>query len=515
MTEHATGSPMRRRAPVALFYAGLGACMALGHEPLGLWWATILALALMFHALPISAGWQAWVGRLWAAGAGYFAASLFWIVEPFLIAPEIHGWMAPFALISMAGGLALFWALAGGLAAVLVPGRDEPPARAGRLGGLVAGLIALEWVRGWIFTGFPWALLGHVLIDTPMAQLAAFGGAAMLSLLALGSAWLMSLGTGWRGVSLGVGLAVAALSSAWIWGAQQTSLPPERDVTLRLAQPNAPQDEKWLESRREMFFARLLTQTAMPADPAPDLVIWPETAVPFWLEFPGDGLLRMAEALGTHGPDAQLAFGVQSLDHGRYFNSLAIMRNAGQITDVYDKHHLVPFGEYIPLGEWLMGTPIGGLAGSLLQGYSPGPGPQVMDLGAAGLALPLICYEAIFPRHLRTETRPDWIMQVTNDAWFGDVSGPFQHFAQARLRAIEQGLPMVRVANTGISSVIDARGGVQAQLDLGVEGFIDAPLPGALPPTFYARFGDWPMLGVLALLLLGAGLAGRTARQST
>ena len=491
-----------RRARLAGSYGGLGLLAAAGQAPLGWWPVSILALMVLFHILPLHSGARGVAARMWLAGTGYFGASLFWIIEPFFVEPEIHGWMAPFALVLMAGGMALFWGLAGALAAWVATGRM-------RLIALAGALVALELLRGWVFTGFPWAMLGHGLIGTPIMQLAAITGAGGLSLVLVLAAVLPVLSGRAATRAGGVVLSAVMLGALWLWGAAQTDLPPEREAVIRLAQPNAPQDEKWLTENMYLFFNRLLDQTEFAADAPPDLVLWPETSVPFLLEYPGEALEMMAHAAAVHGPDTRIGFGVQRLEGGRYFNSLAVLNTDAQITDIYDKHHLVPFGEYIPFSEWLMGTPIGGLAGQALRGYSPGPGPALLDLGPLGVALPLICYESIFPRHLRTDERPDWVLQVTNDAWFGELTGPFQHLAQARLRAVEQGLPVLRVANTGVSAFIDARGGILAELGLGVTGFLDGRLPGALPPTIYARHGDWPIWLVLALMLGASALRRR------
>ncbi|MGY6550079.1 MAG: apolipoprotein N-acyltransferase [Roseinatronobacter sp.] len=489
----------RRRVGLCAGYGALGILAAAGQAPLGWWPVSVLALATLFHALPLERGPRVLAGRLWLAGTGYFGAALFWIVEPFLVAPEMHGWMAPFALVLMAGGMALFWAGAG-----IVAGFAQ---RRARLTALAAGLLALELSRGWVFTGFPWAMLGHGLVGTPVMQLASLGGAGALSVLLVAVALLPVFAQGIPARALGGGVAAALLGGAWLWGAAQTDLPPDHGARIRLAQPNAPQDEKWLEENFYRFFNRLLDQTAAPADPPPDLVIWPETAVPFLLEYPGEALEIMAEVARLLGPETRIAFGVQRLEDERFFNSLAVLTTEAEITHVHDKHHLVPFGEYIPFSEFLMGTPIGGLAGPALRGYTAGPGPAVLDLGNLGLALPLICYESIFARHLRVTERPDWVLQITNDAWFGDLTGPFQHLAQARLRAVEQGLPVLRAANTGVSAVIDARGGIIAELGLNETGFLDATLPGALPPTLYSRFGDAPLWLFLALTLIASRLS--------
>jgi apolipoprotein N-acyltransferase len=207
-----------------------------------------------------------------------------------------------------------------------------------------------------------------------------------------------------------------------------------------------------------------------------------------------------------------VALGIQRSDGLRGWNSLAVFAPDGTVTAVYDKHHLVPFGEYIPLGdlasEWFGITAFAARDGNA---YSAGPGPRLVDLGPGlGRVLPLICYEAVFPQDLRgVPGRPDWLLQVTNDAWFGRLTGPYQHLAQARLRSIEQGLPMVRVANTGVSAVIDARGRLRAAIPLGRAGFVDARLPGTLTAPPYARWGEVPVL----LLLAGLAVAVRAGRR--
>jgi apolipoprotein N-acyltransferase len=206
--------------------------------------------------------------------------------------------------------------------------------------------------------------------------------------------------------------------------------------------------------------------------------------------------------------------GIQRYDEARLYNSLALIEPGGGVGAVYDKHHLVPFGEYVPYGDLLARFGIYGLASSQGQGYSPGPGAQVIGLGALGRALPLICYEGVFPQDVRAAPqRPDFMLLITNDAWFGQVSGPYQHLAQARLRSAEQGLPMIRVANTGVSAMIDATGKVTASIPLGEAGWLDAALPPALPQTLYARLGDLPMvlffLTLLALTFLRTSLGIR------
>lgn len=485
------GFPGWRRA---LGAGALGVAMALGLVPFGLWWLALAALALLIRlATPARPGEAAWLG--WCAGVGYFGLGLNWIVEPFMVDAATYGWMAPFALVLMAAGLSLFWALGFGLGALL-------PRRAP---GLVAGLTAAEFLRGYILTGFPWALPGHLWIDTPVAQVDALVGPFGLTLLTLAAAALASR-LRWPGLVAG-GAMIAAGWAYGLWALGQPA-PPSPGVTLRLVQPDAPQDAKWDPDHAQIFFDRLLTLTAAAptAQPpvTPDLVIWPETALPYLVEDAPE-LPAMIAAAG-HG--APVVVGMQRVENAgadvRGFNSLKVYGAGGVELASYDKHHLVPFGEYIPLGDlaydWFG---IRAFAARTGQAYTAGPGPKVLDLGKKlGKVLPLICYEAVFPQDLRGTERPAWLLQITNDAWFGTFSGPFQHAAQSRLRAIEQGLPLARAANTGVTEMIDARGRITAALPFGTQGFLDVALPGALPAPPYARWGEIPALLLLAALAL-------------
>jgi apolipoprotein N-acyltransferase len=476
---------------------GVGLVMAAGQAPLGFWflaWPALVAvLALMARAAgPVQA---AWIGMF--AALGHFGLALSWLVEPFLIDIARHGWMAPFAVVLMAGGLGLFWAAAGALGYRAAQGRWRPLA-------LAAALAVAELARGHVLTGFPWAMIGHVWIDTPVAQVAALAGPSGLTLLSTVSAALpLMLG----GAGLAAGLALVAAAAAF--GALRLAAPDPagRPVTLRLVQPNAEQQDKWDPDRARMFFQRQLDYTA--AAPRPDLVIWPETAVPYLLDRTPELGPVIAEAAGG----ATVVLGVQRSEGARFWNSMAVIAPDGAVRAIYDKHHLVPFGEYIPFGdlasEWVGLTAFAARDGNA---YSAGPGPALVDLGSdLGRVLPLICYEAVFPQGLRgLPARPDWLLQITNDAWFGTLTGPYQHFAQARLRAIEQGLPLVRVANTGISGVIDARGRVRQTIPLGQAAWLDAPLPGTLPPPPFARWGEGPVLLLLAgIAALLAGVRRR------
>ena len=472
--------PGWRGAAVAF---GLGAVMALGQAPLGFWWATLPALAGLIWWVARAATGAFWLGLF--GGAGYFALSLNWIVEPFLIDAATFGWMAPFAVVVLSFGLALFW----GLAAVVASGARH------RALGFAVALAVAELARGYVLTGFPWALIGHVWIGTPLDQVAAVVGPNGLTLVTVLAAAL-PVALGWRGALLAAaGLAIMAGAGQWRLNAP---LPPDRDITLRLVQPNAEQHLKWDATLAQTYFDRLLTLTR--AEPVADLTIWPETAVPYLFEYSPEVPAMITEASGG----SPVILGIQRVEGERFYNAMRVIERDGREIARYDKSHLVPFGEYIPIGdlagEWFGITAFASQAGN---SYSPGAGPAVLNLGRFGKVLPLICYEAVFPQDVNAAPeRADWILQITNDAWFGVWTGPFQHAAQARLRAVEQGLPLVRVANTGVTEVVDARGRVVAALPFGTIGALDAMLPGALPATIYARYGEGPVL----VLLFGLGL---------
>ena len=469
---------------------GAGAVVALGQAPLGWWWVALPALAVVVALVARagrSAGWSAWF-----AGAGYFAAALNWIVSPFLVDAETYAWMAPFAVVFLSFGLALFWAVAG-LLSRLFKAQDM---------GFAIALAATELARGYLLTGFPWVLLGHVWIGHAPVQMAAWVGANGLTLFTLVVAALLVMR---RLVPVFVAVALVA-AGFWfgVWRLAQPE-PAARDMMVRLVQPNAEQSLKWDPVQADVFFGRLLEMTRL--GDVPDLTVWPETAVPYLLE----NNSQVVQAIAAAGRGSPVVVGIQRAEGWKFWNSMAMIGAGGVVGPVYDKHHLVPFGEYIPFGDlayrWL------GLRAFAAQegnGYSVGAGPILLDFGSLGKALPLICYEAVFPQNLRgVAERADYILQITNDAWFGTLTGPYQHLAQAELRAVEQGLPLLRVANTGITAVIDARGRVIDSLPLGVNGVLDVQVPGALGATPYSLLGELPVLVLLVALAAAFCLGGR------
>ena len=497
--------------------AGLGLLAAAALPPVH---AIVLLVPAFVGLLWLIDGSRGWRGAFvvgWWFGFGHFAAGLYWIAHALLVDAQKFGWMVPFAV----GGLAAVVALFPAVAALLV--RASGARGAGRVLVLGATWTALEWLRGWIFTGFPWNLMGTVwAVSEPMMQLAAVCGVYGLSLLSVTVAAMPAVladGAVVERRALGAAVAAAAvLGVAWVGGAARLALAPGgevADVRLRLVQPAIDQKLKWRPKLRLSHVKRQLDMSsALPSGAAaqsPTHVIWAETAVPFNLASEPELLKALGAAVPAGG---LLIAGAPRLTRregaaARIWNSLHAVDERAAIVGTYDKFHLVPFGEYVPFRGLLD-------VSKLVPGrmdFSPGPGPVTLRLPGLPPFSPLICYEAIFPgRVLNKEDRPAWLLNITNDAWFGMSSGPYQHFAAARFRAVEEGLPLVRVANTGISAVVDAHGRIVAKLGLGVTGVLDSPLPVALEGiTPYGLFGDWM---VAALLLAAAGSGVLLSRGS-
>ena len=474
--------------------AVLGALLGLTQVPFSLIYLSFLCTPfLVWIAINRDTLWASF-GVGWWAGLGYFAVTLHWIVEPFFVEPEIFGWIAPFGLALMAGGAALFWAIPFGLTKLISTG--------GRRDYLI--LVALwcisEYLRSFIFTGFPWGLLSYAWVGTGVDQWSAvFGphGLMFVTILILIVPAIYAHQVWQAGIwSLCL---IAALAATGLWriswggGMQPTS------AVVRLVQPNAEQHLKWRADMVPIFFNRALQYTGAYAERRPDMVIWPETALPFFLGRDPEALQRVADAAG---PKTELVAGIRRFDDNGGYNSLVHLGERGGVRSVYDKHHLVPFGEYLPFQRVFSAVGLRAIADNI-GGFSAGEGTRVLKSDRVPDFLPMICYEAIFPYHARAQSRPDWLIHVTNDAWFGTFSGPYQHLVQAQMRSIEQGLPMARAANTGISAMIDPYGQIVAAIPLGRADYIDVALPKPLSKTIYAKTGEWPWLilvfGILAL----------------
>ncbi len=441
----------------------------------------------------------------WAFGAGFSGAGLYWIANALLVDAAAFGWMVPFALLAIALGFGLFTAAAAMLARCWRPGTD-------RIFAFAAAWLALEWLRSWILTGFPWNLLGSALGFLPeMIQTAAWGGPWLLSALvlviALAPACAVRAAAARRRRAMAGGLllslvVLAALFGLGLWRMSAFPTTYASDLTLRLVQPSINQADKWRSTLRDSHFATHIELSLSQSAVAPDLVIWPEAAIPWQLLADAD---QRARAGGVLAPGGYLLAGGVRFERDAAgtplpYNSLVVLDSDGDPVAFYDKRHLVPFGEYVPLRGLL---PIDKLTPGAVD-FVAGTGPEVLQLGKIPPFRALICYEVIFPGEIQGDgPRPDWLLNITNDGWYGVSTGPYQHFQAARMRAVEQGLPLVRSANNGISGVVDPLGRVLAHLPLNAVGVLDAPLPAPLPgPTLYARLGDWTLLAVLFPLIV-------------
>lgn len=443
----------------------------------------------------------------WLFGLGFFLTGTYWIGESFLVDRDRFGWiMAVPAIGGLASFLALFPAVAATAYAML--------RQRGINGAIALALLwtTAEWLRGHVLTGFPWNLIGYAWTDfSAPRQAAALVGVYGLSfvtvLVAVLPAVVMERTASHRHRTAAMAIFVVLLAALWIGGVLRLAGHDTSAATamrIRVVQGNIDQAAKWDPEHRAETINQYLDLSA-PGLNGYDVLLWPETAVPVLLD--EDFALR--GQLATLLPAATLLLtGVprRSLDGGElaYWNSVLAIDSAGQVLTYYDKHHLVPFGEYVPFNDLL---PFERLTEGVSD-FSAGSGPATLhlpDTPPVGLA---ICYEAIFPGTIiDVQDRPAWIFNPTNDAWFGTSIGPYQHLAATRMRAVEQGLPVIRAANTGISAVIDAFGRVRASLPLEQTGVIDARLPPPLPPTIYAEHGDW-MLALLFVVALVAYYTG-------
>ncbi|HUR42574.1 MAG TPA: apolipoprotein N-acyltransferase [Aestuariivirga sp.] len=494
-----------RRALAALA-AGMGTALSL--PPLDLWPVLFLAvpvLLLLLEGLERGAIAKSFLVG-WLFGLGYFIFALQWIGFAFLVDAQTYLWMMPFAVGGLAAAMAIYW----GLAALTVNALGLKGLR------LVLGYAAMlalgEWLRGRLFTGFPWAAPGLAVDGMgALAQTASLVGMTSLTLLIILWAGLPLVLIGQRHRLAAAGL-LLLLPLGWGYGLYRLSWATRADVPqvrLRIVQPNIGQNEKWREDNARAIFDTLVSLSSEATPERPDgiagvtHVIWPESAVPFLIDEGGGAAGEVAAMLGGR---TVLITGALRRDRPQsespIHNSVIVFDGWGEVAARYDKWRLVPGGEFLPFASLL--EPLGFRKVITVPGsFAPGPGAITLDIPAAPPVAILICYEAIFPHGLVSSgTRPQWLLNVTNDGWFGSSTGPWQHLAQARLRTIEQGLPMARAANTGISAVIDPYGRTRAALSLGQPGVLDAALPAALAPTLYSRFGDGALALLLCLLLI-------------
>jgi apolipoprotein N-acyltransferase len=456
----------------------------------------------------------------WWFGFGYFLTGLYWVGYAFLVDAKTFGWLLPFAVIALPAGMACYTGL--GLALARMLWTRGPT----RLIALAVALTAAEWLRGHLFSGFPWNVYGYALTGPlVLAQSAALIGVWGLTFIAVAVFASPAVLTddrtdtrrGWLPLALGAVL-LAVLAG---YGAMRLSRTPTAfvdGVRLRIMQPNLQQDQKFNYGAKQKVMSQYLELSDRASGPQSAGVrdathlIWPESAFPFLLTREPDALAQIAALLPEGTVLITGAVRAPELPPGqkveRAYNSIYVIDHDGSILSVYDKIHLVPFGEYLPFQDFLEKLGLMQLT-KLPGGFIAGERRRAMDVPRAPRMLPFLCYEIIFPGEaVPGGERPGWMLNLTNDGWFGVSSGPYQHLQQARVRTIEQGLPLVRAANTGISAVIDPLGRVIKSLPLGTEGVLDASLPRRVDAPLYARTGD---AGIA--LVIGAALIAIIRRR--
>jgi apolipoprotein N-acyltransferase len=505
----------------AIIAFAAGAASALAIAPVNAWPVLFVTFPVLIWLIDGSASGR-WGGPMtaalagWCFGFGYFLAGLYWIGYAFLVDAKTFGWLLPIAVAGLPAYLALYTAL--GLAAARLIWVRGPE----RILALAATLTAAEWLRGHLLSGFPWNTFGYALTQPlVLAQGVSLVGIWTLTFICIAiCATPATLAddkadTRYPYRPLFFGIAVLAAFTGYgavrLWSHPTTYV---AGVKLRIMQPNLPQDDKFNYSAKAQVMDRYLRLSDRATGPASNgahdvtHLIWPEAAFPFFLTREPDALAQIAALLK---PSTELITGAvraasdASPSNFRAYNSIYVIDPDGSIRGIYDKVHLVPFGEYLPFQRLLERLGLMQLT-KVVGGFLSGDRRRAMDVAGAPKMLPLICYEAIFPgAAVPGGERPGWLVNVTNDGWFGISSGPYQHFQQARVLAIAEGLPLVRAANTGISAVIDPVGRVVGSLPLGVEGVLDARLPTAIEPTMYLSYGNYALVAVLALSLIIVG----------
>lgn len=534
------------RRALAAFLAGTVSILAMA--PFFLWPALFVTLPILLwliegspcrtagpqtganNAIPID--WPRLRGAAfagWWFGLGFHVTGLYWLREAFLVTGGLVGMLWPLGVIGLPGYLALFHGLAAALT-VAVPG---PALR--RVVALALALSATEWLRGHVFTGFPWNVLGLALTSPlTLMQSASVLGIYGLTLVTVvvcaGPAAILAASAATGHVRFKPRLAAALLAlgpllAMTAFGSMRLSaptLPAVEGVRIRMVQPSIPQREKWQADKQIEFLNRHLDLSRRDANGRQDdmagitHVIWPEAAMPFLPLQRPNIMAAIGEAIP---PGVYLLAGVLRMERAageemRVFNSLAAIDDEGRPVAIYDKTHLVPFGEYLPF-PWILES-IGLTAftrqrGGFEIGITPRP---LLKIGTLPPAAPLICYEAVFPASaVQSLERPGLLLNVTNDGWFGNSTGPRQHLHQARLRTVEEGLPLLRVANNGITAVFDPFGRELARIGLDVAGVIDTHLPAAVAAPIYARFGDLTFLAVWLILAIGVLQIKRSTRN--
>lgn len=478
-----------RRAYLFLILAGI--VSVLGFPPMNQWMAFVLSLAFLIRFLLTSATLkQKMIGGFFF-GFAQGAVSMSWLINALMIDSGQFILLAPLVPLGMGLLFGIFFAFPAGISTYA-----RSPFK--KILAFATGMSLFEWIRSWFLTGFPWNLSGSVFMEQEalLQSASVFGiyGLTFLACLIAGGIALLPRIKPLIYITLFIAM-IEFIGAVRLWSANPTNV---WGVTLRLVQPNIPQTLKWDPTKSEEHFNRLI-RLSKENNTSVTHVIWPESAVDFAVNVNHGERIRTMSALRQ---GSSLILGGMNLKQTRppkIANSIFVLNDLGDITAVYDKSHLVPFGEYVPLGNFLpirKIVPIG-------PDFVRGTGPRTIQIDKAPPAGMTVCYEIIFSGQVTDpNNRPAWLINVTNDAWYGQSAGPYQHFAMARLRAVEEGVPVVRSANSGISAVIDPYGRVPHYLDLGKSGILDAPLPNAIPATLYAQTGPWLFMGICFVLLL-------------
>lgn len=492
-----TASPLK----LGLISFFLGALQALSMPPFGFFFILPLTVSIFIIISKSRETKKSSFFYGWLFGAGYFIFSLYWINYALFVDIKMWWWVLPLSLIIGPALLGIYWGFI-----PLLAWRYKKPSNLYAIVFCVIWAI-IEWIRGHALTGFPWNLSGYTWHRLPaILQLNSLIGIYGLTLITLLWAAIPVIKKRTTQIFLLL-LFFIALS----FGTHRIKYNPVSfydDIGVRIIQPNIQQTFKWIPEEREKNLKKhmVLTSKETPFDYPIKFVIWPETATLY--DFTGKN--NVVSFTASSLPENSIGiFGSLNIegygDNEKAFNSVTFISSKGELLGTYNKHHLVPFGEYIPFRKYLNLTPLAAEI-SAVGDFSRGTGATTFDLGDNLLLpkpSPLICYEAIFPNEVTDKNRrPDWLINVTNDAWYGNSTGPYQHFEIVRVRAVEEGLPLVRAANNGISGVIDPMGRVIDKQPLFATGIIDSKLPKPIEATFYSKYRD-TLLFAVSLLLLG------------
>ncbi|RWP49599.1 MAG: apolipoprotein N-acyltransferase [Mesorhizobium sp.] len=511
-----------RRALVAFL---AGALAVLAQAPYDFFAVCFVSFPLLVWLLDGATGEASdgWFRRLrpafaigWWFGFGYFLAGLWWIGSALLVEADSFAWALPFAVVGIPLALAFFYGFATAVARLLWSNDI------GRIAALGFGFALAEWLRDFLFTGFPWNAVGYAAMPVPLLmQSVSVTGMVGMNALTVFVFSLPALLAARRHVRLGAALLVVLVSAHVGFGYIRLAAPEkpaERSLDVRIVQPAVDLSEKWDASVPDRIFATLMGLSAKAPETGhdkPQLILWPETSVPFFFAQRPDALTALGEMLG----DGQMLIaGVVREEGGsaanadrRYYNSVVAIDDKGEIADAVDKVHLVPFGEYLPFADLLGRFGLKQLVAGPMT-YAAGNERHPIALPGGIRALPFICYEVIFPDLVAVDaTSAELIVNVTNDAWFGDTPGPYQHFRQAQIRAVENGVPLLRAANNGISAVVDPRGRILDALAIDARGAIDVHVP--ISNQSVVSSSQRRINGLLIMLLLGLAAFALNVRQ--